>query len=174
MQTIADLKELGTTQTPLFLLTFQLASGATERYCTHRVEVDGEVYEDRVLGHNLFDMRSDANEGVDSLARLSISLANTDSHCSQIEQSAGWKGAKVTARFLFFDLKNGVAASPFGACSSPQERNLIGFLELMMEILRLSPGRFQAGWSISDLTQIPISGAWRFRGHPRAKAALSR
>jgi hypothetical protein len=126
MPTISDLKELKATQTPLFLFTFQLSSGAVERWCTHGVGVDGEVYEARVLGHNLFEMRSDSEEGIDSLARLSVTLANTDSYCSQIERSIGWKGAKVTVRFLFFDLKNGAAASEStvvfrGLASSPDE-----------------------------------------------------
>ncbi len=184
MPTIADLKELGTTQTPLFLLTFQLASGATERYCTHRVEVDGEVYEARVLGHNLFDMRSDANEGIDSLARLSVSLANTDSHCSQIERSAGWKGAKVTARFLFFDLKNGVAASPSavvfrGSANAPDEitettlrvtatnrMNLQRLLTPEVRIQRLCPWRFpanaaQRAEAATGGTQGPCSAFYR-------------
>src|SRR5262249_12430104 len=30
-----------------------------------------------------------------------------DSHFSEIERSAGWKGARVTIRFLFFKLKEG-------------------------------------------------------------------
>jgi hypothetical protein len=162
LPTIAELKELSTTQTPLFLFTFQLASDWTARYCTHRVEVDGEEYEARVLGHNLFDMRSDANEGIDSLARLSVNLANVDSVCSQIEQSPGWKGAKVTVRFLFFDLKNGVAASPSavlfrGSANAPDEitettlrvtatnrMNLQRLLTPEVRIQRLCPWRFPA------------------------------
>ncbi len=90
------------------------------------MEVGGQIYEARVLSHNLFEMRSDADQGIDSLARLTVSLANTDSYCSQIERNTGWKGAKVTVSFLFFDLKNGVPASETtvvfrGVANSPDE-----------------------------------------------------
>ncbi|RPI17404.1 MAG: hypothetical protein EHM65_03120 [Acidobacteriales bacterium] len=111
MPSIADMKDLSATQTPLFLFTFQLASGAVERWCTHQVEVEGEVYEARVVGHNLFEMRWDSEEGIDSLSKLTVTLANVDSYCSQIERNSGWKGARVTVRFLFFDLKTGAPAS---------------------------------------------------------------
>ena len=126
MSTIFDLKEQNVTQTPLFLFTFELSSGTVVRWCTHRVEVEGEVYEARVLGHNLFDMRAGSEEGIDSLSKLTVTLANADSYCSQIERSAGWKGAKTTVRFLFFDLKNGAPASESvvvfrGVANSPDE-----------------------------------------------------
>jgi hypothetical protein len=126
MSTIFDLKEQNVTQTPLFLFTFELGSGTVVRWCTHRVEVAGEVYEARVLGHNLFDMRAGSEEGIDSLSKLTVTLANADSHCSQIERSAGWKGAKTTVRFLFFDLKNGAPSSESvvvfrGLANSPDE-----------------------------------------------------
>jgi hypothetical protein len=126
MESISELKELSSTQTPLFLFTFQLASGLVERWSTHSVQVGGESYSARVAGHNLFEMRSDSEEGIDSLSRLSVTLANADSYCSQIERSVGWKGAKTTVQFLFFDLKNGSPASESrvifrGAANSPDE-----------------------------------------------------
>ena len=111
MATISELKELGVTQTPLFLFQFHLASGTVLYWSTHCVEVDGVSYEARVTGHNLFEMRSDANEGIDNLGRISVTLANADSYCSQIERAIGWKGAQVTVRFLFFDLHGGRPAS---------------------------------------------------------------
>jgi hypothetical protein len=126
MASISDLKELSTTQTPLFLFQFQLASGLVERWSTHSVEAEGESYSARVTGHNLFEMRSDSEDGIDSLSRLSVTLANADSYCSQIERTVGWKGAKVTVRFLFFDLRNGSPASESrvifrGVANSPDE-----------------------------------------------------
>ena len=111
MSNISELKERGVTETPLFLIDCELASGAVERWSTHRVVVDGNTYEARVLGHNLFEIRSDSEDGVDSVSRVTLTLGNADSYGSQIERTVGWKGAKVTIRFLFFDLRNGVAAS---------------------------------------------------------------
>ncbi|MFB3777232.1 MAG: phage tail protein [Bryobacteraceae bacterium] len=111
MTSIWNLKERAATETPLFLFDFELASGQRERWCTHGVELEGVTWAARIVSHNFFEMRSDADEGIDSLSRLSVTLANADSYCSQIERNVGWKGAKVTVRFLFFDLKHGSAAS---------------------------------------------------------------
>src|SRR5205814_2847199 len=38
-------------------------------------------------------------------------LANADSHFSQIERAVGFKGAKLTARVLFYDLRADAAVS---------------------------------------------------------------
>jgi hypothetical protein len=126
MSSIFDLKELSVTETPLFLFTFQPRTGAALRWCTHHVEVDGEVYEARIIGHNLFDMRTDSEEGVDGISKLTVTLANADSFCSEIERTIGWKGTKATVRFLFFDLKTGTPVSESvvvfrGVANSPDE-----------------------------------------------------
>ncbi len=111
MGTINELKEQSLTETPLLLFECQLGSGAVERWSTHRVEWDGQVWEARVLRHNLFEIRAGAEEGVDAIAKVSVTLANADSHFSQIERNTGWKGSRVTIRFVFFNLKDGAAAS---------------------------------------------------------------
>jgi Putative phage tail protein len=126
MATINELKEQSVTETPLLLFDCELASGAIERWSTHRVDFEGHRYEARVLRHNLFDLQAGADEGIDALARISISLANADSHFSQIERNTGWKGSKVTVRFVFFDLRQGTAASEAevlfrGIVDAPQE-----------------------------------------------------
>ncbi|MEN6534424.1 MAG: phage tail protein, partial [Bryobacteraceae bacterium] len=111
MATISALKEQRTTQTPLFLVECELASGSVERWSTHSVTVEGSSYEGRIIRHNLFEIRAEADDGVDGVPKISLTLVNTDSYCSQIERNTGWKGAKVTVRFVFYDLKNGAAAS---------------------------------------------------------------
>lgn len=168
MPTISDMKELKATETPLFLFTFQLPSGAVEKWCTHAVNLDGEVYAARVLGHNLFEMKSDSEEGIDSLARLSVTLANTDSYCSQIERSVGWKGARVTVRFLFFDLKNGVAASEStvvfrGLANSPDE--------ITETTLRLSvSNRLNLQRLLLPEVRIQRRCPWKFPGNAQQRA----
>ena len=126
MATIDQLKEQGVTETPLALFECELASGAMERWSTHRVTLEGQVYEARVLQHNLFEFRSGSDDGIDSLARISLVLANADSHFSEIERNAGWKGSRVAVRFVFFDLRQGVAASEAatlfrGIADAPEE-----------------------------------------------------
>src|SRR5262245_5241896 len=104
MDTISNLKEQTVAETPLLLFDVSLASGQVERWSTHQVTVDGQTYSARVLRHNLFEIQTASEHGIDALPKLSLTLANADSHFSQIEAAVGWKGAKVTATFLFYDL----------------------------------------------------------------------
>ncbi|MEO7649901.1 MAG: phage tail protein, partial [Bryobacteraceae bacterium] len=50
-----------------------------------------------------------SDQGVDAIPKVSITLANVDSHFSELERAVGLKGASVTVRFLFYSLKNNVA-----------------------------------------------------------------
>src|ERR1700759_2467674 len=111
MATIDELKEFELTSTPLFLFECTLRNGAVERWGTHAVTFEGHAYAARLVRHNLFELRSSADDGFDGTAKVSVTLANADSHFSQIEREAGFKGARVTVKFLFFDLTTGAAAS---------------------------------------------------------------
>ena len=111
MPTIYELKEQDVTETPLLLFECELRSGETERWSTHRVEVEGQVYQPAILSHNAYDIRASADEGIDALAKISVTLANADSHFSEIEKTVGFKGSKLLVKFLFFDVKNNVAAT---------------------------------------------------------------
>jgi hypothetical protein len=105
MSTIFQHKEQAATETPILLFDCELSNGQIERWSTHTVAVDGNSYQPRVLRHNLFEMQTASDLGVDAIPKASITLANADSHFSEIERSVGWKGANVTVRFLFFKLK---------------------------------------------------------------------
>ncbi|MGE5647841.1 MAG: phage tail protein [Acidobacteriota bacterium] len=111
MATISELKEQSITETPLLLFECELGSGVVERWSTQAVDFEGHHYDARVMRHDLFEIRAGATDGIDSVARVSLWLANADSRFSQIERSTGWKGSRVTVRFVFFDLRAGVAAS---------------------------------------------------------------
>jgi len=111
MATINELKEQEVLETPLLLFECETGAGQVERWSTHGIQYDGDDYEPRVLQHNALETRSLSNDGIDALSRIVLTLANADSHFSQIERSAGWKGAKLTVRFLFFNLALGEAAS---------------------------------------------------------------
>ncbi len=162
MPTISELKELSTTETPLFLVTCELPDGGIERWSTHRVRVNGETFEARILGHNLFEIRSDADEGVDSVSQVSLTLANADSHFSQIERGIGWKGSKVSVQFLFYDLRQDIAVSETravfrGVANAPDEitesslrltlSNRLNFQRLLLPQVRIQrrcPWKFPA------------------------------
>ncbi|MEO8100785.1 MAG: phage tail protein [Acidobacteriota bacterium] len=111
MSTIDLLKEQEATATPVFLLDCVLRDGTVERWATHQVTFGGVDYAARLLRHDLFELRSSAGDGFDGAAKIRVTLANADSHFSQLERETGFKGARVTVRFLFFDLYGGSAAS---------------------------------------------------------------
>jgi hypothetical protein len=111
MATIKDLKELEVPGTPLFLFDCTLPSGDLQHWSTHPLSVNGQAYLARVLKHNLFELNSSPEAATDGASKVSITLANADSFLSAIERNVGWKGSQLTVTFLFFDLKNGVAAS---------------------------------------------------------------
>jgi hypothetical protein len=121
-----ELKEQEITETPLLVFDCTLADGRVERWSTHRATVDDVTYDARVLGHNVFEMQAGSEQGVDGIPRISIVLANADSHFSEIERAVGWKGARLKAGFLFYDLRRDEAASEVswlfqGLCNPPDE-----------------------------------------------------
>jgi hypothetical protein len=126
MPTIDILKEEQAPPTPLFLFDCVLSSGTTERFSTHAVTFSGNAYGARLLKHNLFQLRAGSDDGLDGSAKITVTLANADSHFSQIERETGFKGAQVTIQFVFFDLVAGAAASEArvvfrGTANPPQE-----------------------------------------------------
>lgn len=104
MATIDEVKELEAAPTPLFLFDCVLSTGVVERWGTHAVTFGGNPYGARLLRHNLFELRTSSDDGLDGAPKVSLTLANADSHCSQIERETGFKGAEVTIRFVFYDL----------------------------------------------------------------------
>jgi hypothetical protein len=126
MQTIFESKELAVTDTPLLVFDCVLPDGRTEQWSTHQVTVGGATYRARVLAHNIFEMQTSSDQGVDGIPRISIVLANADSHFSEIERAVGWKGARLTVGFLFYDLRSDTAATERsvifqGTCNPPDE-----------------------------------------------------
>ena len=78
MSTIIELKEQAITETPLILFDCEWPSGAVQRWTTHGVTLDGHTYQARVLRHNLFELKWGAGEGIDSAAKVALTLANAD------------------------------------------------------------------------------------------------
>ena len=111
MQSYLQLKEQSFAETPLLLFDCQLSDGTLERWSTHAVQVNGASYAARVIRHNVFELQAASDQGVDGIPKITLELANADSHFSEVERVIGWKGAKLTASFLFFDLRAGAPAS---------------------------------------------------------------
>src|SRR5829696_7474217 len=109
--TIHQIKREQITETPLLLFDVELSTGVVERWSTHAVTLGGREYQPRVVRHNVFDIRSGADDGIDAMAKVSLTLANADSYFSQVERSSGWKGARLTVRFVFLNALTGESAS---------------------------------------------------------------
>ncbi|MCX6596464.1 MAG: phage tail protein [Acidobacteria bacterium] len=107
---IYTIKEQATPDTPILLFECRLANGAVEQWATHRVRVGGKDFEALVLGHNLFEVGG-GEDGAEGFSRIALTLANADSHFSQIERNGGIKGARLTVSFVFYDLKADVATT---------------------------------------------------------------
>jgi hypothetical protein len=126
MQTISELKEQAVTDTPLLVFDCVLSNGQTEQWSTHQVTVDGATYQPRVLQHSAFDIQTASDQGIDGSPRISVVLANADSHFSEIERATGWKGARLTVGFLFYDLRNDAPLTDTavvfqGICNPPDQ-----------------------------------------------------
>src|SRR5690242_12943073 len=126
LQSVSILKEQAVTDTPLLVFDCLLTNGQTESWSTHRVTVGNTVYAARVIQHSSFDIQTASDQGVDGSPKISIVLANADSHFSEIERAVGWKGAKLTVGFLFYDLRNDAPLTDTsvvfqGICNAPDE-----------------------------------------------------
>jgi hypothetical protein len=126
MPTIYEVKEQAVTDTPLLVFDCVLPDERTEHWCTHAVTVGGVAYEARVMSHNLFELQSASDQGIDAIPRITLVLANADSHFSELERATGWKGSRLTASFLFYDLRSGAAVTEStvlfqGICNPPDE-----------------------------------------------------
>src|SRR5215469_2469967 len=106
MQAPYQLKEQELTDTPLVLFDCVLADGEQEHWCTHAITVGTTNYDARVLQHSSFDIQTASDQGIDGSPKIVVTLANADSHFSEVEQSTGFKGAQLTVSFIFYDLRN--------------------------------------------------------------------
>lgn len=112
MPTINEIKQQAVSSSaPVFLFEAALRDGTVERFSTHRLTFEGNNYEPRVVKHNVLDLRLTSDEGLDTLSTVRVRLSNADSRVSQIERGIGWKGARLTLRFLFWDAEAGTAGS---------------------------------------------------------------
>lgn len=111
MSTINIIKELAEADTPLLFFQCRLADGSYQCFSTQNMWFNGQSYSPRVLKHDLFDFQLSSDDAMDSIASLSLTLANADSFLSEIGASIGWKGAQLTVYFAFADLASGITTT---------------------------------------------------------------
>src|SRR5438309_6609323 len=107
MSTINSIKQLAEADTPLLLFHCVLPSGDPEFWCTHGIQFNGNQYAARVLKYDLFDLQLSADDAMDGISQLSLTLANADSALSQLNSAIGLKGSQLTVYFAFADLTTG-------------------------------------------------------------------
>ncbi len=124
--TIPVLKEQSLAETPLLLFDVTFPDGSVSHWCTHAVTYSGTAYEARVVRHNFFEIQAMSEQGIDQIPRLTLVLGNADSEMSEIDMIKGFKGATVTARFLFYSLATNSPASdsliPFTGYFNPPDK----------------------------------------------------
>lgn len=104
MATINQVKQLAEADTPLLFFQCVLPSGITEYWCTHAIPFAGKNYSARILKHNLFELQLSADDAMDGISQLSITLANADSYMSEINREVGFKGTQLTVFIAFANL----------------------------------------------------------------------
>src|SRR6478752_5964637 len=104
MGTINQIKQLAESDTPLLLFQCTLPSGDSAYWSTHSIQFNGQNYAARVLKHNLFDLQLSADDAMDGISQLSLTLANADSTISQLDAAIGLKGSQLIVYFAFADL----------------------------------------------------------------------
>ena len=113
MRTLLQLKEDETTLTPLLLFDCTFSDGTREHWCTQGLTVGLVKYEPRICRNNLFEVQTASDQGVDTIPRITLELANADSIASELERTIGFKGARLTCSFVFYDLAGkAVGAAP--------------------------------------------------------------
>lgn len=111
MDSIYSVKERPIPDTPVLLFECKMPNGTFERWSSHGFDFGSDTYNSRLLAHNLFEIRAGGEDGYDGIAKLSVTLANADSRFSQLERTVGFKGARITVRFVFYDAKTGAATT---------------------------------------------------------------
>jgi hypothetical protein len=75
MSTINQIKQLAEADTPLLFFQCVLPSGDTQYWSSYTVPFGGNTYYARVLKHDLFDLQLCADDAMDGLTKLSLTLA---------------------------------------------------------------------------------------------------
>ena len=107
MATLNQIKQLAESDTPLLFFHCVLPSGDTQYWSTHSINFAGQDYSARVVKHNLFELQLSADDAMDGLSQLSLTLANADSNLSELNAAIGFKGSQLTVWFAFADLPSG-------------------------------------------------------------------
>src|SRR2546423_1393568 len=111
MQSALTAKEKLNADTPHFLFDCTMADGSVERWSSRTIAWGGQIYDGRVLRHNLFESQLASDTQVGGAPKLTFELANADSRLSEVDRQIGFKGARLTVQSVFFDVTTRIATS---------------------------------------------------------------
>ena len=111
MQTINQIKQQGVADTPLVLFECVMPGGDVQRWSTHHVVLGDNQYAARILRHDLFEMQLSAEDAMDGVTQLTLTLANADSLLSELNAAVGFKGSQLTVYFGFADIRNSIVST---------------------------------------------------------------
>lgn len=98
-------KELSSTQKPLLLLDFVFPDSSTQHFATDSLTYNGNAYLPRVTQETLTAIQAFSEQGIDMAPSIDITLADADKEMyTGIEATLGFKGAVVTATFVFWQV----------------------------------------------------------------------
>lgn len=124
MSTINALKEQAQTWTPLHMIDFTWASGATLSVCTHAVTFNGTTYLPRVTAQQIDQTQALSPTGIDIPPNVKITMADSDKSMWAIEVAQKFRGARMQVTFAYCDLSTMTFSDsviPFvGRCDRPE------------------------------------------------------
>ncbi len=148
---ILEVKELKLTYQPLLLVEIQFTDGEVLRLSTENldsnqngVQYAGHDWHPRILSPSVGTVQELTDNGIVQAPQVTLQLADADKELwTQYEVLKGFKGAKMTVKFVFADLESGTFSEDFlvkfvGVCNAPSEANEEGMSVTASNILNLS------------------------------------
>ncbi len=104
LASLNTLKEQGATFRPTLLVTITFATGLVLRLSTISCTYGGQSYLGRIAEEAIDRIQALSEQGIDRVPSLSLQIADPDASIwTNYERVAGFKGAVLEARFVFFD-----------------------------------------------------------------------
>jgi hypothetical protein len=125
LSTINLAKELKQGYSPLFLFDLLFPDGSELHVSEHELTYLGTDYEPRVISQQISAIEALSPTGIDVPPDVRLVLADADKAMTVIDQTAGFRGARITVTFVFYDFGTATFSSdsavPFlGRCSRPE------------------------------------------------------
>ncbi len=124
LTTINAAKETPQGYCPVHLFDFTFPDGTTRHVAEWALTYLGVDYEPRVLSQQISAVEALSPNGIDVPPDVRLTLADADKLLYLLDRDHGFRGARLTVRFVFYDFSAGVFSSdsavPFvGRCSMP-------------------------------------------------------